>query len=40
MLFVTFLFTGCMVFLWLTIFTLVSYAFPDSLTGRTFAVVK
>ncbi len=40
MLAVGFIWSLSMTFLALTVFTLVAYAFPDSLIGRTFAIVK
>lgn len=37
---VGFLYSGAVVLLWLMIFTLISYAAPDSLAGRVFGIVK
>lgn len=40
MVFVGFLWTGAMIALWLIIFTLLNYAYPDSLIGKTLGQVK
>ena len=40
MLFVGFIYNLAMTFLALTVFTLIAYAFPDSLPGQVLAIVK
>lgn len=40
MVFVGFVWSGAMIALWLIIFTLVAYAFPDSLAGKTLGIIK
>jgi hypothetical protein len=40
MVFVGFLWAGAMIALWLIVFTVVAYAFPNSLIGKTLAIIK